>query len=285
MPFHLTREDPDYPPLLKEISDPPEHLWGEGDPRLLSEVCLAVVGARECTAYGEKTAFQLAKELAGAGIVVVSGLAHGIDSAAHRGALAGNGKTIAVLGAGLDVPYPSQNGDLRRPIEERGAVVSEFPPGTGTARWTFPKRNRIVSGLSRGVVVVEAAEKSGALITADFALQEGREVFAVPGNMDSPTSAGTNRLIQNGAKLVTNIFDILEELKIEKRAVAVKERVCGRTTEEEKVLTLLSNGPRYMDELVSISGFSVEKVSVLLTELEIVGKVKSLPGSRFERIG
>lgn len=286
MPFHLTREDAEYPPLLREIHAPPEHLWGEGDAQVLSQgVCVAVVGARECTAYGEKAAFDFAKALVQVGVTVVSGLAYGIDTAAHRGALEGGGKTVAVLGCGLDIPYPSENLDLKKKIARSGAVITEFADGTGPAPWTFPQRNRIISGLSRGVLVVEAGIKSGSLITAKLALEQGREVFALPGNIDSPMSAGTHRLIQNGAKLAATVYDILEELNMDAAPASRGEKVPEISAEENEVLTLLSNGPRYMDELVSISGFSVEKMSVLLMEMEIGGRIKSLPGSRFERIG
>lgn len=286
MPFHLTQESADYPPLLREIHDPPKQLWGEGDVRVLSQgVSIAIVGARECTPYGEREAHRFAKELVCAGVTVVSGLAYGIDTAAHEGALAGGGKTVAVLGCGLDIPYPSENLKLKKEIARSGAVVTEFPNGTEPAPWTFPQRNRIISGLSRGVLVVEAGLKSGSLITAKLALEEGREVFALPGNVDSPLSAGTHRLIQNGAKLAATIYDILEELKMDAVVARGERKIPEIPAEENKILTLLSDGPRYVDELVAMSGLSVEKVSVLLMEMEIEGKIKSLPGSRFERIG
>ena len=275
---------------MKEISDPPKQLWGEGMSDCLSdETCVAVVGARECTPYGEKTAFDLSKGLAEAGVVVVSGLAYGIDTAAHRGALAGCGKTIAVLGCGIDIPYPAENLDLKKQIAGSGAVITELEPGTRGTNWTFPKRNRIISGLSRGVVVVEAAVKSGALITADLALQQGREVFAVPGNIGSLLSGGTNRLIQQGAKLVATVRDILEELNLAspQRSLGLENR--KKTPEilpdtpEGKILSLLSNGPRHVDELVDLTQISVQTMSEILVRLEIDGKINSLPGSRFVR--
>ena len=290
-PFELASGDPLYPAILEQVDHPPQRLWGEGEPRCLTEgVGVAIVGARRCSAYGEEVAFGLARDLSRAGVTVVSGLAYGIDTAAHRGALeggreGGGGKTIAVLGCGIDVPYPSENQDLKRQIARQGAVITELPPGTRASTWTFPQRNRIISGLSRGVVVVEAGLKSGSLITAELALQQGREVFAVPGNITSPASEGTNRLIQNGAKLVTCVKDILDELGPYQRylAMPVPESFAGISMEESKVLELLSQGPRQMEELLEESGVPVEKMSSLLVELEIGGKVSSLPGGRFAR--
>lgn len=284
MSLQLKLGQPQYPSLLREIKDPPPVLWVEGEVGVLSrEICVAIVGARECTPYGEKVAFNLAVELVRTGIVVVSGLAYGIDTAAHRGALEGAGKTVAVLGCGIDVPYPGGNLGLKKRIAQSGAVLSEFPPGTAAATWTFPQRNRIISGLARGVVVVEAGVKSGALITAEWALQQGREVFAVPGNITSPLSAGTNRLIGQGAKVVTGVSDILEELNI-RSGLQAKENCRPLSTGEGAVLEFLSNGARNIDELVRLSGYPVGEVSSILTGLEIGGLVKSLPGSRFERL-
>ena len=288
----LSFKDPHYPEPLRQIDESPKTLWYQGDLSLLSgEKMIAIVGARECSPYGHEVAFQLAKDLVKAGVTVVSGLALGIDTAAHHGALAGGGQTIAVLGCGLDIPYPERNLDLKQEIAEKGLVVSEFSPGMGASRWTFPRRNRIISGLCRGVVVVEAGIKSGSLITAEWALQQGREVFAVPGPVSSPSSQGTHHLIQNGAKLITGVGDILEELswsqksdlqKMENQKVDLKE--LQGTHEEKQVLTLLAAGPRNMDELIDEVGFPVQTMSEILMSLELDGKVKSLPGSRFERV-
>ena len=284
--FQLTPHDEDYPALLKEIHDVPARLWLSGDLQVLSSgIRVAIVGARQCTSYGKKVAFDLAKGLAEQGIVVVSGLAYGIDTAAHQGALAGRGKTVAVLGCGLDIPYPAQNQELRKQILENGILISELPPGTEAAPWTFPRRNRIISGLSQGVIVIEAGLKSGSLVTARMALEQGRDVFAVPGDIHSSLSAGTHRLIQQGAKLVASIQDVLDELPGELKLETVPKREIPKTSHEEGVvLDLLQSGPRHMDDLVESTGYTVSQVSSLLVEMEIGGRVKSLAGSRFERL-
>lgn len=255
---------------------------------------VAVVGARECTAYGEKTAYELARALSQSGVTVVSGLAFGIDAAAHRGALdakaagdaaKGCGGTIAVLGCGIDLMSPAQNKVLKERIASEGVVVTEFPPGTQAAPWTFPKRNRIVSGLSRGVVVVEAGVKSGSLITADFALQQGRDVFAVPGPITSPQSEGTNRLIQNGAKLVLSVKDVLDELGAGVQLELTERPQAAETGDAGAVLRLLNSGPRHVDELIASTGIAVEKLSGLLVDLEIRGRIRALPGGLYEDAG
>lgn len=275
--FHIQFNHPSYPIALKEIGQPPRDIWGEGDAQVLSEGNhVSIVGARQCTPYGQEVAFGLASALARAGVVVVSGLAYGIDSAAHEGTIEGGGKTIAVLGAGLDCPYPSQNCALKKRIVKSGAVITEFPLGTTATRWSFPKRNRIISGLARAVVVVEAGEKSGSLITANFALEQGRDVLAVPGDIRSPVSVGTHRLIQSGAKLVTTVEDILQELQ-----GPVLSPVAAGTTEEKAILHYLASGPLHIDEIQRTSGYPVEKLSSILVGLEIGGRIKSLPGSRF----
>lgn len=285
-PFQIALGDPEFPDILKQISQPPKRLWGCGEARFLSEgVLVAVVGSRKCSRYGEETAFSLARDLARAGVTVVSGLAYGIDASAHRGALEGGGATVAVLGCGIDVPYPADNQELKKRIAGHGAVITELPPGTEASRWTFPQRNRIISGLSRGVVVVEAGLKSGSLITVDFALEQGREVFAVPGNVTSATSEGTNRLIRNGAKLVSGVRDILEELGPivgGLSAPATKENSPVGVV-EKRILDILENGPKHMDDLVETVSLPVEKISPLLMQLEIGGTIVSLPGGRFAR--
>jgi DNA processing protein len=281
--FEIRREDGEYPPVLRHIHESPERLWGEGDVACLSSpTCIAVVGSRECTAYGREVAYDLSVGLARAGAVVVSGLAYGIDTAAHQGALDGGGKTVAVLGCGLDIPYPAGNLDLKRKISESGAVVTEFPAGTRAAAWTFPRRNRIISGISRGVVVVEAGLKSGSLITAELALQQGRDVFAVPGDVRSPLSEGAHRLIQNGAKLVATVKDILEEIGLESLS---EFSDVDEVSDQGKILGLLKKGPRHIDELAESLHLPMDRMSEILVEMEIGGKIVALPGSRFERSG
>ncbi len=288
MPLSITRDDSRYPALLCSIHDPPRLLWCDGDVGLLSgKECVAVVGARECTPYGEQAAFEIARDLARSGVVVVSGLAYGIDTAAHRGALEAGGRTIAVLGCGIDVIALQGNRELQGQIAAEHLLISEYPPGTEAAPWNFPQRNRIVSGLSRGVVVVEAGTRSGSLITASLALDQGREVFAIPGNINAPLSVGTNRLIQSGAKLVASVADILEELGLSREGVTLAEKMEGSEANgtEERILALLAQGPRHMDELVETCGCPVATISSLLLDLEMGGKVRSLPGSRFARGG
>ncbi len=286
--LQISRDDSQYPVLLKEIHDPPSLLWVEGDGSLLSQSrCLAVVGARVCTPYGEKIAFDLSRELAQVGVTIVSGLAHGIDTAAHQGALAGGGKTIAVLGHGIHCRVSNEKKNLWEKIIKNGAIISEFEPTFPGSQWTYPQRNRIISGLSYGVVVVEAGLRSGSLITAHLALQQGREVFAVPGSITSPLSVGTHHLIQNGAKLVTGIKDILDELKFSglsspiQRSFFENAEISQDSEDESKILKLLGAGPRQMDELLDSSGCSVEKMSCVLLEMEMNGKIESLAGNRF----
>lgn len=205
----------DYPKQLKEIYDPPSRLYVLGNKQLLKEKGIAIVGARKATEYGKKVAQQISKQLSGIGINIISGLALGIDTCAHLGTLQEKsiGKTIAVLGSGLDKIYPKENIELaRRIIKSGGCIISEYPVGTSASKLNFPQRNRIISGLSKGVLVVEASEKSGSLITADFALEQGREVFAVPGDINKETSKGTNNLIKQGAKIVTSYIDIIHEI-------------------------------------------------------------------------
>ena len=209
----ISKNNKEYPVILKNIYNPPNELFIAGEILSSDSNAVAIVGTRRATHYGLGNAEKLAYDLAIRGITVVSGLARGIDSAAHRGALRAGGRTIAVLGSGHNKIYPPENRKLYYEIIKKGAVISEFPPDTAPSKTSFPKRNRIISGLSKGIVVIEAPERSGALITADFALEQGREVFAMPGNIDTGRSIGTNRLIKEGAKLIENVSDILEELK------------------------------------------------------------------------
>ncbi len=260
----------DYPPLLAQLHDPPERLYLRGGSReLLARPAVAVVGARSCSGYGAQVARTLARELAAAGLVIVSGLARGIDAEAHRGALEAGGGTVAVLGCGIDRDYPARHAELARRVVGAGAVVSEYAPGIEPAPWRFPARNRIIAGLALATVVVEARERSGALITADFALELGREVFAVPGEITSALSAGTNRLIRQGAAPLLEAGDVLAALGLEP---AAPPSVAQAVSEEARsVLTLLVDAPLSADELVRASGADPAEVAAALIELELAG--------------
>lgn len=281
---YLCYNDPGYPAALRFIHDPPAALFVRGALKITDEMALAVVGSRKPTAYGRLVAEKIAADLAAAGITVVSGLARGIDTAAHRGALAVGGRTVAVLGCGPDVVYPRENSGIMEQIIERGAVVSEFPPGSPPEAWHFPARNRIISGFSKGVLVVEAAEKSGALITADFALEQGRDVMAVPGNVTSSLSKGTNRLIKQGAKLVESAGDIIEELGLNSlfpRTAAAEHPSIKLGSEEEEVLRLLTVEPVLLDELVERSGLSARAVQIALMFLVTKGLASRSAGGKY----
>jgi DNA processing protein len=252
------------PPLLRAIHDPPARLYvrGNAEVTLLSEPAVAIVGARACSPYGAQVARMLGRELAAAGVVVVSGLARGIDGEAHRGALAGGGHTVAVLGCGIDRDYPAAHAALARSIGERSLIVSEYEAGVEPAPWRFPARNRIIAGLCAATVVVEARERSGALITADFALEEGREVFAVPGEITSALSAGSNALLRLGATPLTAAADVLESLGIQPPS--------GGAVAADPLLDLL---PATADELVQRTGLAVGQVIATLAELDVAGLV------------
>jgi DNA processing protein len=254
------------PPLLGAIHDPPSRLYlrGAGEPGLLTAPAVAVVGARACSPYGAQVARMLGRELAAAGVVVVSGLARGIDGEAHRGALETQGHTVAVLGCGIDRDYPAAHASLARSIAERSLIVSEYEPGVEPAAWRFPARNRIIAGLCVATVVVEARERSGALITADFALDEGREVFAVPGEITSSLSTGTNALLRLGATPLTAASDVLESLGIERPEAAPLQL-------GEVAAALLARLPAGVDELVRASGLTAAQVAAALAELELAG--------------
>ncbi|MBL8164296.1 MAG: DNA-protecting protein DprA [Anaerolineae bacterium] len=275
----VTLADDDYPTPLKELGDAPPVLYVRGSLIPQDDRALSMVGTRKATPYGRDAAHHLAKQLAAHDVTVISGLAHGIDSAAHRGALDGRGRTIAVMGCGIDKVYPADNQKLAQEIIENGALVSEFPLGTPPEARNFPRRNRVISGLALGVLVVEAPEKSGALITATVAAEQGREVFAVPGNIFNPNSAGTNRLIQDGAKLVAQVEDILAELNIahersETRLVA--ERIAPASALEEQLLEYLGFDPIHVDDLVRQSGLTVAIVNSTLTILELKGLARTV---------
>jgi DNA processing protein len=275
-----------YPDKLKNIYDPPVVLYVKGKLKK-SEDAIGIVGSRNATHYGMATSRELAFKLAAAGLTVVSGMARGIDSSAHRGALEAGGRTIAVLGCGLDVVYPPENRLLMEMIGETGAVVSEYPPGVRPLKYNFPMRNRIISGMSAGVVVVEAGKGSGSLITADFALEQGREVFAVPGNVDSSKSWGTNRLIRDGARVVTGIEDIFEELNLtayEKgkpatEGINVKEFIFKEFDHEERIIgECLLEQPMHIDSIARKSGMSIERANSTLLMMELKGLVEQTKG-------
>lgn len=273
----LSRSDARFPPRLKAIFDPPRSLYlrGSGEPGLLGRRAVGVVGARSCSPYGAQVARMLGRELAAAGLVVVSGLARGIDGEAHRGALESGGPTVGVLGCGIDRDYPAANASLSRRMEDGGLVVSEYEAGVEPAPWRFPARNRIIAGLCEAVVVVEARERSGALITADFALEEGREVFAVPGEITSALSVGSNALLRLGATPLTGSGDVLEALGIERAEAVVDPDVSEAA---RRVLGLVRDTPAGADELVARSSLEAGAVSVALTELELAGLVAGADG-------
>ena len=272
----VARSEPAFPALLRSIHDPPPGLYlrGEGEPGLLGRPAVAIVGARACSPYGRQVARRLGRELAARGLVVVSGLARGIDAEAHRGALEGGGVTVAVLGCGIDRDYPAANRELARRVAESGLIVSEYAPGVEPAPWRFPARNRIVAGLCAAAVVVEARERSGALITADFALEEGREVFAVPGEITSALSAGSNALLRLGATPLTCAGDVLETF-----GIAAVERVqpeLGPTA--SSVLVHVRESAAGADDLGRATGLAAGELAVALSELELAGVVTEEDG-------
>ncbi|MBA2614484.1 MAG: DNA-protecting protein DprA [Actinobacteria bacterium] len=271
----LKRGRPGYPAALAELHDPPAVLFVRGERiELLEKPAVAIVGARSCSAYGAQVARSLARELAAAGLVVVSGLARGVDGEAHRGAIEAGGTTVAVLGCGIDRDYPARHAELARRIAEVGLVVAEYPPGTEPAPWRFPARNRVIAALARATVIVEARERSGALITADFALELGREVFAVPGEICAALSAGTNGLIRQGAAPLLGADDVLEALGIAGRPRPAPVLSAGATA----LLELLRDGPAGVDELVARSRCAAADVAAALVELELTGLAAQADG-------
>lgn len=281
----LTRDE--FPPGLQMMDDRPIVLYVKGSIEDMDAVAVAVVGSRRCTIYGSNQAEKLGYFLSNRGVTVVSGMARGIDSAAHRGALKAEGRTIAVLGNGLSTVYPAENSRLFNKICGSGAVISEFSMRTPPAPGNFPRRNRLISGLSLGVVVVEAARASGSLITARYAIEQGKEVFAVPGKAGSPTSKGTHSLIKDGAKLVESVDDVLEELgELGDVLAGENEARVGDNVEgdEKQILELLSvDEPLDIEDVIQESGLNPSKVSSVLMRLELKGLVKALPGKRFVR--
>jgi DNA processing protein len=285
---YICHNAPDYPENLFHIFDPPPVIFIQGDLTAADKMAVAVVGSRKPSPYGLIVAEKLAKDLAAVGITVVSGMARGIDTASHKGSLAGGGRTIAVLGCGSDVVYPKENKKLMVQITNKGAVISEYPLGTPPQPWHFPARNRIISGLSLGTVVVEAAEKSGALITADFALEQGRDVMAVPGNIANALSRGPHRLIRQGARLVEGAGDIIDEMGLEKLFPVPEEAAAGSVKmsgEEEALYKLLSVEPVHLDELIDRTGLLPQKAMAALMYLEIKGLARQMPGKLYIRTG
>ncbi len=278
----VTVDEQEYPEPLRNIADPPPVLYLLGEWRKEDHLAVGMVGTRRCTSYGRLVAKKLAQELAGRGVTVVSGLAPGIDTAAHEGALV-SGRTLAVLGTGLGKPYPAGSEKLMPRIAERGAVLTEFPWDMEGAQWTFPRRNRLIAGLSLLVVLVEAPERSGALITADYALEQGKEVLAVPGPITSEASAGTNRLLREGAKPVTCVEDILEELGMLPLVQMPAKPAPELPPAAAKVFGLLSLEPLSMEDIVARTGLSHAQASQILVELVLSGLVEELPGRRFLR--
>jgi len=289
----IARGDDGYPELLAQISRPPPQLYVRGDPGLLHMPSIAIVGSRNPTQSGARDAFEFARHLGGAGFCIVSGLAEGIDTAAHRGALDAGAITVAFLGHGIDRVYPASNRDLAHEVARHGALVSEFPLGTHPDRSLFPQRNRLISGLSLGTLVIEAARRSGSLITARHAGEQGREVFALPGSIHNPLSRGCHQLIRQGAKLVETADDIVAELA--PLASHVLQNTLESTTNEPPVdvqddeyLELkkyLSHDPTSIDELAENSGLTIDQVSSMLLILELEGVVESLSGGRYSLLG
>jgi DNA processing protein len=280
--------DANYPPRLRMIADPPPLLYVKGEVCADDDRAVAVVGSRSASEYGQRVARNLCRDLASLGFTVVSGMARGLDGAAHEAALSAGGRTLAVLGSGVDRPYPPEHEKLYHRISEKGAVISEFPMGTRPLAFNFPARNRLISGLSLGVVVVEATEKSGSLITAALALEQGREVFAVPGEVGASRSRGTHRLIQQGAKLVESAADIVEEIAPQLLNRASGSRPCAQRllpqqarAEARKVFALLQERSAQIDEVIENSGLSPAEVSEILLDLELQGYVRQLPGKRY----
>lgn len=275
--------DASYPEMLREIEDAPIVIYMRGDMYPHDRYAIAIVGSRKPTSYGATVAERISEELASMGFTIVSGMARGIDALSHKGALRAGGRTVAVLGSGLDVPYPPENKGLMEKIVNAGCVMSEFLPGTPPDRENFPKRNRVISGLSLGVLVIEATADSGSLITAGYALEQGREVFAVPGNITSSTSEGTNELIKKGAVLTRKAEDVLEELApVLKGFIKAKEKAKIEVTEEEeKLCNVLSGEPKHIDDISRESKLPASKVLGILLSLELKGVIRQTTGKRF----
>jgi len=276
-------KDKNYPEILKKIPNPPKVLFWRGK-LLNNETCFAIVGTRRFSSYGKQVALEIAGDLAEAGLTIVSGLAPGIDTFAHQSTLERKSRTIAVLGTGLDEKsiYPQSNLKLTEKIlETGGALISEYPPGTPGSKFTFPNRNRIISGLSLGILVVEAKQKSGALITAHYAFKQERKVFAIPGSIHSLNSKGCHYLIKRGAKLVENANDILTELNLKLRRSDLRQTIMGENEEENLILETLKEGALDIDKIIEKTKLSAQKIASTLAIMEIKGKVKNLGGNTF----
>jgi DNA processing protein len=287
--FILTLADERYPRALLEIADPPTLVYAIGRPELLQSASLALVGSRNASAQGERNAESFARAFSDAGLTIVSGLAIGIDAAAHRGGLAGTGSTIAVLGTGIDIVYPRRNSALAAEIAQRGLLVSELPLGSPPAAYNFPRRNRLISGLSRGCLVIEAALASGSLITARAAADQGRDVFAIPGSIHSPLHKGCHALIKAGAKLVESAEDVLAELSGFRASGYASTTVSGADASADGasdtgLLAHMGHDPVDVDSLCSLAGMSAEQVSSELLRLELDGRVTALPGGLYQRL-
>lgn len=282
----VTLADADYPRSLLEVPDPPPLLYIKGRLDLLNHPALAIVGSRNATPQGLNNTEHFARFLSNSGLCIVSGLALGIDGAAHRGGLAGASSSIAVVGTGLDIVYPSRHRDLAHELALKGALVSEFPLGTPSKAQNFPRRNRLISGLSQGCLVVEAALQSGSLITARLAAEQGREVFAIPGSIHSPLAKGCHYLIKQGAKLVETAQDILDEFGYAPVAdPAAQHAPDTQTGENGRLLRCLGFDPAGIDALVACSGLTTDNVCAILLTMELAGQVASLPGGLYQRTG
>lgn len=289
--YLVTLADENYPKSLLEIADPPAYLYAKGNLALLNQPAIAIVGSRNATVQGEKNAQAFAAELCSHNLCVVSGLALGIDGAAHRGALSAHGATIAVVGTGLDIVYPAKHRDLAHEIAQHGLIISEFDLGVPSIPQNFPKRNRIISGLSLGCLVVEANLQSGSQITARLATEQGREVFAIPGSIHSPMSKGCHQLIKQGAKLVDSVQDIVEELHLHAIGTStsadtlkVDDVLSSKNSPANLILNKLGYDPMRLENLVNLTGLTVSEVSSMLMVLELEGKVASLTGGHFQKI-
>jgi DNA processing protein len=281
----VTLADADYPKALLEIADPPPLLYAKGNLALLNKLSIAIVGSRNASVQGEKNAEAFAQGLAEHGLCIVSGLALGIDGAAHRGALKAKGDTIAVVGTGLDMVYPAQHRDLAHQIASSGLIISEFPLGTLSKPQNFPRRNRLISGLSLGCLVVEANLKSGSQITARLSAEQGREVFAIPGSIHSPLAKGCHQLIKQGAKLVDSLQDIVEELNLSKAVSApLAEENSPTNQDQQTLLDAMAYDAISIETLVQLTGLTVSTLSSMLTLLELEGRITGLAGGQYQQI-
>ena len=284
----ITLAEPAYPRELLTSADPPILLYAKGNIALLQQPMLAIVGSRNATRQGELDAEAFAANLSHAGLTIVSGMALGIDAAAHRGGLKGKSGTVAVIGTGIDRIYPARNAELARQIAEQGLILSEFPLGMGPLAHNFPRRNRIIAGLGQGCLVIEAAERSGSLITARLAAEAGREVFAIPGSIHSALARGCHKLIRQGAKLVESAEDILEELKWEgvvRPNPSINTETTPPSDEELKIINALGDAPCDLEALVARSGLTPEALLAMLLPMELDGRIASLPGGRYQKLG